>query len=190
MASALYAVAFVLLGGLVVGLGFGAHYADYGDVAAALAVMWSIRLVQMPIGALMMADGDTRPLLTAGVIRAFAIGMSLAVAASGGSVLAIAVAGSLGELASLGYLARRVEGLAPGALGLLLTRAVFLLVTVAGLVAVRLEIGDSPDAWLAVVLTAALGLAAGLAGTVVLPAIRSEAMGLVRARTLRGAEPA
>lgn len=137
--ASLYLVLFVGAGGAILPLAFGPNYAGFGAVVGWLAVMWSIRMTQAVPGMALMALGETRPFLVAGLIRASAIVLSLAAAVSGWGLPAIAAAGVLGELGSLAYLAWRLGRQRPALTRLFLTGSVpVLLAMLAGAAAAAL----------------------------------------------------
>jgi O-antigen/teichoic acid export membrane protein len=105
LAASLYLAGFLMLGGDVVSLAFGHNYDGYGPVTGALALMWALRLLQAPFGAFLMAAGDNRPLLIAGVIRALALLPTLWVARLGMDLTTLGLCGALGELAAILYFA-------------------------------------------------------------------------------------
>jgi O-antigen/teichoic acid export membrane protein len=127
LASALYLVAFVIAGGELLPVVVGAHYQGLDELVACLALMWTLRIVQVVPNIALMAAGTTRPLFLAGLIRASALTYAFGAAATGRGVIGIAIAGVIGEIASLIYLALRVESEREG-LGLaLVTRAALLI---------------------------------------------------------------
>lgn len=107
LAAGLYLVAFGVAGGAIVPIAFGAQYAGLGALTAWLAVMWTLRMVQVVPGMAVMAHGQTRPFLVAGLVRAGALPFALFMALNGASVEALAAAGAAGELASLIYIVWR-----------------------------------------------------------------------------------
>lgn len=129
--AAVYLAFFATLGGEAVELAFGPNFAGTQVITAAIAVMWALRLAQMPAQALFLAEGDTRPLLTAGIIRMSGLVLALAVAMHGADLVLIALAGAVGELLSLVYLAHRSGQVAAGLGRILLTRSAFLLLALA-----------------------------------------------------------
>ena len=98
-----YLVGLTFLGGHLVAIAFGPAYAGAGVLTAALALMWSLRMIQSPAGALLMAIGNTKPLFVASLIRACSLALTLMVAWAGGDVVLLAVSGAFGEFLSLGY---------------------------------------------------------------------------------------
>jgi O-antigen/teichoic acid export membrane protein len=133
--AALYAVLFALAGDAIVRVAFGTAYGGQGVVIGMVAAMWAVRLAQMPVQALFLAEGASRPLLDAGCIRALALLPAWIAAANGASLPVLAACGVAGELASLAYLAMRAGRLLPGAGTALLTRFMFLAVAIAGALA-------------------------------------------------------
>ncbi len=105
LAASLYLAGFLMLGGEVVRLAFGHNYAGYGSVTGALALMWALRLLQAPFGALLMTAGDNRPFLIAGIVRAMALVPTLLAAYAGADLAALGLCGAMGELAAIIYFA-------------------------------------------------------------------------------------
>ncbi len=113
LAAALYFVVFGTAGGAIVPLAFGANYVGLGSLTAWLALMWTLRMVQVVPGMAVMANGETRPFLVAGLIRALALPPALLLALHNHSVETLAAAGVCGELASLLYIVWRAGKLNP-----------------------------------------------------------------------------
>jgi O-antigen/teichoic acid export membrane protein len=124
--------------------------------------MFAIRMVQAVPGMALMAVGETKPFLTAGLIRASALGLAVAVALAGYGVEAIAGAGAVGELASLIYVARRLDRESPGLSGRFLCRCLILLPV--GLAAVLISVALPADEGLLAHAAAAALAAACLIG--------------------------
>lgn len=155
LAASAYLAVFFTLGSAVLVVAFGPQYAGLGTLTSWLAAMWALRMIQAVPGMALMAAGETRPLLVAGVVRALALPVAAAAAFAGAGVEGIAAAGVLGELASLVYVALRVERHGAGlALALLLRSALIV-----------------PFGFLAFVLNALVPHAAGLAGALPMASI-------------------
>ncbi len=107
LAAALYLIVFGIAGGSVVPYAFGANYHDLGVLTSWLALMWVIRMIQVTPGMAVMAHGETRPFLVAGIVRACALPLTLMLAIYQFSVEWLAAAGAAGELASLIYIVWR-----------------------------------------------------------------------------------
>lgn len=107
LAAALYLVVFGVAGGAIVALAFSAKYAGLGALTGWLALMWTVRMVQVVPGMAVMAYGQTQPFLVAGTIRAVALPMALVLALYNCSVEMVAATGTAGELASFVYIVRR-----------------------------------------------------------------------------------
>jgi O-antigen/teichoic acid export membrane protein len=114
LTAALYLVVFVIAGGETLPLAFGPGYAELDTLVAWLALMWALRMIQSVPGIALMASGDTKPLLIAGIIRACALPLALNAALFGYGVTGIAAAGAAGEFASLVYVANRASRGRPG----------------------------------------------------------------------------
>ena len=99
-----YAIAFIIAGDHLLEYAFGKAYKGLGSLVSALAVMWAVRMLQAVPGTALMALGQTQPYLTAGIIRASAIGLALAMALNGNDVVWIATAGTVGEILSFEYI--------------------------------------------------------------------------------------
>lgn len=127
LCAGLYLTGFVVAGGAVLPVVFGAKYSGLGAVVGWLALMWSVRMLQAVPSMSLMASGETRPLLVGGIIRAAALAPALALLWSGFGLVELAAAGTAGEVASLVYLARATRRVAPGLEASLLARSAFLL---------------------------------------------------------------
>ncbi|KAB2847409.1 MAG: oligosaccharide flippase family protein [Hyphomicrobiaceae bacterium] len=99
-----YSIAFIIAGDHLLEIAFGKAYKGLGTLVSALAVMWAVRMLQAVPGTALMAIGQTKPYLTAGLIRASAIVLALAIALSGGDVVWIAASGTIGEILSFEYI--------------------------------------------------------------------------------------
>lgn len=108
-AAALYVLAFIAAGALVLPLAFGSNYTGLGAVIGWLAVMWGLRMMQAVPGMALMALGITTPFLMAGLLRASALALSLGAVTGGWGLAAVAAAGVAGEIASLVYVSWRLE---------------------------------------------------------------------------------
>ena len=107
--AAAYVVFFAVAGEHVLSIAFGARYQGLGPLVSWLAIMFAIRMLQAAPGTVLMALGDTRTLLVAGVLRAAALGLAFHVAVVGGGLIEIAAAGAAGEFISLLYITWRLE---------------------------------------------------------------------------------
>lgn len=125
--AAAYLALFLAAGGIMLPLAFGPHYTGLGTVIGWLAAMWGLRMLQVVPGMALMALGETKPFLGAGLVRATALAPALVAAAHGYGLAAVAAAGVAGELASLAYVASRLEALRPGLATPLLIRTLALL---------------------------------------------------------------
>ncbi|MEZ5923329.1 MAG: oligosaccharide flippase family protein [Hyphomicrobiaceae bacterium] len=111
--AALYLVVLTMLGGEVIAFIFGPNYAGLGTLAAVLAGMWALRMAQTPLTSLMLAAGRPHLLTVGGFVRASAIVMAVAVAALGGSLVAIAATGVVGEALAMAYHVLQVRRIEP-----------------------------------------------------------------------------
>jgi O-antigen/teichoic acid export membrane protein len=107
--ASLYLVTLMLIGGLIVALAFGQQYLGLDILIAWLAAMWAVRMIQAVPGMALMARGETRPFLIAGLIRAFALIPAAYAAAQGAGLSTIAAAGVGGEIASVAYITLRLR---------------------------------------------------------------------------------
>jgi O-antigen/teichoic acid export membrane protein len=111
--AGLYLIGLAAAGGPLLALAFGRGYAGLGELVAALAAMWAVRMLQAVPGTALMAVGETRPYLVAGIIRSLALAPALWLATQGASLAAIALAGAAGEIASFGYVLGRLARTRP-----------------------------------------------------------------------------
>ena len=124
--AGVYLALFLLAGGAALALAFGPNYRGLATVVGWLALMWALRMIQAPAGMALMAVGNNKPLLWAGLIRAAALPLSVSAAMSGLGVEGIAAAGVVGELASLVYVATALRPISPRLVGITLGRALVL----------------------------------------------------------------
>lgn len=111
-ASAAYAAVFAIAGGTMISLAFGPAYTGLDTIVTILAAMWAMRMMQATLGVALMAKGETRPFLVAGLVRAFGVPMALAALLAGYGLAGAALAGAAAELLSLVYVGWRLERLA------------------------------------------------------------------------------
>lgn len=126
LVASIYLATAMLLGGQILEVAFGPNYKGLGAVTAWLALMWSLRMLQAVPGMALMAAGETKPFLVAGLIRASALLPAGLAAMSGYGLEAVAAAGVAGELASLIYVAIRLDADMAGLSGIFARRALFL----------------------------------------------------------------
>ena len=124
--AALYLAAFIVAGGALVPLVFGANYTGLGPVTSWLAVMWALRMIQAVPGMALMAYGQTKPFFIAGLIRAHALPCVLWAASAGHSLAVLAAIGCVFEALSLIYVAVRLDAAERGLGGGLVVRSAFL----------------------------------------------------------------
>jgi O-antigen/teichoic acid export membrane protein len=180
LVAALYLVGFAILGDLAVTIAFGAAYGGQSYVIAAITAMWACRLLQMPVQALLMAQGRTVTLLVAGVIRAGALPLALCAAIAGVSLPWLALCGAAGELASLAFLAGCANRVLPGTGWVMLSRTAFLLLAAGFTMSALFVLGA--DATLAKMLAVAVGALLMTAfGAITLPAMSKLVFGRVYA---------
>ena len=180
LAASLYLAGFLMLGGTAVRLAFGHNYAGYGAVTGALALMWALRLLQAPFGALQMAAGDNKPLLIAGIVRALALAPTLWAAHSGMSLATLGICGAAGELGSLLYLVWWLRRDHAQLSRIVLTRSAFVGLTLC--ITSPFWAGNWAD--LALPTTAVLAVAVAVfvvaAAAAIMPSTRAELRGLAR----------
>lgn len=164
LVAAMYLATAMLLGGFILELAFGPNYRGLGAVMSWLAAMWAMRMLQAVPGMVLMAAGETKPFLVAGLIRAMALIPAGFAAAHGYGLDAIAACGVAGELASLVYVARRMDAAGAPLSGVFTRRALFLApAALAAGSALVLTPGDGEPLLRALALLAATLLIAGMA---------------------------
>lgn len=191
LGAAAYLVVFVVAGGDILPIAFGPSYTDLGSIIGWLSLMWALRMVQAVPGMILMAHGETRPLLAAGTIRALALLLAVAAVALDLGLVGIAAAGSVGELLSLLYLLRSMGRRHPGFPALFLGRLAFLLPASAAAIAVRhiLPEGDIMLSLPVAMLTLAIVV---LGAVALLPTLRAAGHSLLhrnRAGDVAGQDP-
>lgn len=172
IAAAAYLVVFVLAGGSVLPLVFGPNYIGLDAVMGWLAAMWALRMVQSVPGIALMAQGITRPLLLAGLLRALALVLALIAVLSGMDLAGVAAAGVVGELASLIYITTRIGRGRSGLTRTTLLRALYPMAI--GLLAVVLGhlLPDLHNPWLSVPAASVVAVSSILAGLALMPSVR------------------
>lgn len=174
--AALYLSVFTIAGGTLLKIAFGPAYAGHGALIGALATMWAFRMLQAVPGMALMAAGETKPFLIAGLIRALALPAALYAALAGMPLAMIAAPGCAGELASLLYVAARLSALQPGLASILLLRALFILPV--GIASALLASTDGGAGWtLAIAALTALSVLAS--GIVLMPSLLPRARHLL-----------
>ncbi len=172
IAAAAYLVTFVIAGGVILPLAFGPQYGGLNVVIGWLAAMWSLRMVQAVPGMALMARGDTRPLLAAGIIRASALGAAWIAVAWGYGLAGVAASGFIGELASLAYVAGRVGRDQPGLARTTLVRVCYPLLTGAVASAVATQVPAAAPGLLLLPVAIAMAVCSVLAGLALMPSLR------------------
>ncbi len=125
VAAAAYVVAFVITGGDVMPLAFGQNYTGLGPVIGCLAAMWALRMVQSISGMALMANGETRPLLVAGIIRASALVLTWPAVKLDLGLAGVAAAGVIGEFVAITYILVRTARGAAGIARATILRCLF-----------------------------------------------------------------
>jgi O-antigen/teichoic acid export membrane protein len=101
LAAAVLMVAFVIAGQSALVAMFGRNYTGLHDLVMILAAVAAIRIVQAAPANALFAHGLTTPILHGTLMRAIALPLMFALAASGAPLAVAAGAAALGELASL-----------------------------------------------------------------------------------------
>ena len=171
LAAGLYLALFIVAGDWLLPTFFGPNYRGLAAVTAWLAAMWTLRMIQAVPGMALMAAGQTKPFITAGIIRALALPVAAWAAYHGARIDTIAAIGTVAEAASLTYVAWRLERLETGLGAILLSRAAFLLpVTLAAI----LTHAAAGGGFLSTCVSGAgLLLAIGGIGLAVMPSLRA-----------------
>jgi len=181
--AAMYLSLFIIAGGRLLTIAFGPAYHGLDSVVAWLAAMWAMRMLQAVPGMALMAAGETKPFLIAGLIRASVLPIIFHRAAHGASLEEIAAIGCSGEALSLLYVALRLQRLERGLCTTLLSRAMFL---VPAAVTASLTAYAAPGG-LVWTMTWASAMALGLlaTGAAVMPSIRALIRGAIAPRSLQ-----
>lgn len=167
--AALYLAAFVIAGGTILPIAFGSAYHGLGAVVAWLAAMWALRMLQAVPGMALMAAGETKPFLAAGLVRAAALPAAYYAAQDGATLASIAAIGCAAEAASLIYVSLRLERLERGLGLILMTRALYLIpAAICALLASGIASGGTLQA---LALAAVTGIAVLAAGIAVMPGV-------------------
>jgi len=186
--AAAYLAFVVLAGGVLLPLVFGPNYVGLGPVIGWLAAMWALRMVQAVPGIALMAQGHTRPLLVAGLIRAVALVPALAVALSGVGLAGVAAAGVAGELASLAYIIARLAHGRPGFGRPAIARALYPMIAVPVAVIAALSLPEASSIWRVASLGGAAAVLVSLAGLALMPGLRGQIRAAWMARPLQDRE--
>ena len=181
--AGVYLSLFIIAGGRLLTIAFGPAYHGLDGVVAWLAAMWAMRMLQAVPGMALMAAGETKPFLIAGLIRASVLPIIFNRAAHGASLEEIAAIGCSGEALSLLYVALRLQRLERGLCATLLSRAMFL---VPAAVTASLTAYAVPGG-LVWTMTWASAMALGLlaTGAAVMPSIRALIRGAIATRSLQ-----
>jgi O-antigen/teichoic acid export membrane protein len=174
--AAAYLAVCAIGGGTLLTIVFGPQYHDLELLVAWAGAMWAARMVQAVPGMALMAQGATRPLLLAGLVRAAAVPMALVVATLRLPIEAIAMAGLLGEVASLATL---TVALARSEAGRGLARATLVRVAMLTPLIGLIGLAGHERALASTLAITALGvLVAALAVAALMPGMRRMALGL------------
>jgi len=158
-----YLAFFVAAGDSLLPIVFGQNYLGLGAIVACLAGMWAMRMLQSVPGMALMAKGDTRPLLWAGLVRAAGLPLAILAVHLGFGLFGAAAAGLAAEALSLVYIVARTSRHASVGWPLSATCMAMLLgaATCGSLIAISLE-GMEPGRLLVAVMATMFVLAAGL----------------------------
>lgn len=169
--AAVYLAGFIVCGGALLPIVFGAHYVNLGAVTAWLAGMWALRMIQAVPGMALMAHGATKPFFVAGVIRALALPCILWAAIHDVSIATLAAVGFVFEALSLAYVAVRLEAVEAGLGSTLFMRSAFI---VPGALVAMLSSSAVPDnALSACVASSLVMLAIGASGLTMMPSLNA-----------------
>lgn len=169
--AAAYLTGFLAAGDSLLRIAFGQNYDGLGMLCGWLALMWALRMIQAVPGMSLMAEGDTRPLLWAGLIRALGLPMAIFAIHQGHGLIGAAAAGTAAEALSLVYVVwRNSRHATPG--GIDASRSAMILLIGGGMGAGIATLGMAPDnplmdvalAGIAALSVAAIGLAGQLQG--------------------------
>lgn len=170
--AAVYVGVFIVAGGKLLALAFGPAYRGLDGVVGWLAAMWAMRMMQAVPGMALMAAGETKPFLIAGLIRASVLPVVFHRAAHGASLEEIAAIGCGGEALSLLYVALRLRRVEPGLCTILLSRALFVIPAALAASLTVDAIGGGALVW-TMICASGLALAMLAAGCAVMPAMRA-----------------
>lgn len=109
LGAALYLIVFIVAGNALLPVAFGDNYTGLGGLVGWLAGMWALRMLQAVPGAALLAKGVTAPFFTAGMIRAGGLLLAFVAVRAGYGLAGAAAAGSIAELASLVFVASRLN---------------------------------------------------------------------------------
>ncbi len=176
LAAAAYACGFLIAGEAILPIAFGSQYSGLGLVTAWLAVMWALRMVQAVPGMALMARGQTRPFLVAGLVRTTALIAAVWAVHLGWGLAGVAAAGAAGELASAVYVMLRLEREVKGTGHGCMLRLGLLLPVLSGTALLCALTGLSTGFGPLLALFAAALLAASVAavGSLAMPLLRAE----------------
>ncbi len=181
LAAALYLAVFLVAGERILPHVFGANYRGLGNVLGWLALMWALRMLQAVPGMALMAAGQTRPFLIAGIIRALALPFALWSALGGASIATIAAIGAAAEALSLIYVGFRLERLEAGLGLVLMSRALFIIPSaLAAVLCAHIGTGGIAGDLLS---AAAVSLVIAGIGIAIMPALCLHARHLLEAKT-------
>lgn len=180
LAAAVYAVFFLVAGGEVLPLAFGAQYRGLDLILALLAVMWAFRMVQAVPGVALMAIGQTRPLLWAGVIRALSLALVALAAWLGGGVEGVAAAGIAGEIASLVYISRAARAADSRLARVAVSRSLYIAPAALAAAILSYAMPDASGAVISIAAATLLSSAMVMLGLAVMPSLRGFVEGWLR----------
>lgn len=178
--AAVYLAGFVVCGGVILPLVFGANYQNLSAVLSWLAAMWALRMIQSAPGMALMAHGLTKPFFVAGVLRALAVPVVFWAAAERAPIATLAAIGCGFEALSLLYITMRLQRVEPD-LGVILgARTAFLMP--AALLSVLAATTASSDPLRAVLTAAAVAVALAASAFAVMPSLNALARKAMRRR--------
>jgi O-antigen/teichoic acid export membrane protein len=170
--AAVYLGLFLFAGGTIMSVAFGPNYRGLDAVVGWLAVMWAVRMIQAAPGMALMAIGNNKPLMWAGLIRAAALPFAVSAAMLGWGIEGIAAAGVVGEIASLIYISLALGNVSQVLTGITLGRSFVLLPLGAAALFIATRMPRGMLAMPTILYGVAAGLAMMLVASLVLPRLR------------------
>lgn len=190
IAAAAYVVAFVIAGADIMPLAFGPYYVGLGPVIGLLAAMWALRMVQSISGMALMAQGETRPLLIAGIIRAAALVLAWLAVTTGLGLTGVAAAGVVGECIAIAYVLVRTARDAPGIARATFARALYPIMAGALAAACAWTWPITGSLWVSGPVGLVLCVSALLFGLAIMPGLRAFVEAQIETKSEAAQQPA
>jgi O-antigen/teichoic acid export membrane protein len=111
LSAALISVPFIFSGGQVLVWVYGVKYSAGGAIVGCLAAMWGVRIIRTAPTLAALAYADTKAVMLSNIIRSVALVGILFAAATGASLIWVAISGLVGELLALPALMWRISRL-------------------------------------------------------------------------------